>query len=61
MYLQTVIPSLDLRELRTKDADNLPQLIQSNRVHLTRLGDYTDYAELSVIEFAQPSPWQQLP
>ena len=60
MYLQTVIPSLDLRELRTKDADNLPQLIQSNRVHLKHLGDYTDYAELSVIEL-QPSPWQQLP
>ena len=50
MHLQMAIPSLDLRELRTSDADNLYQLIQFNRAHLTRLVDYTNYVELSVTE-----------
>ena len=65
MHLQMAIPSLDLRELRTSDADNLYQLIQFNRAHLTRLVDYTNYVELSVTELhaklvATNSPEQTL-
>ncbi|WP_246338167.1 MULTISPECIES: GNAT family N-acetyltransferase [Streptomyces] len=38
--LPTLVPGLALRELTVKDADAYYKLLDNNRRHLTRLGDY---------------------
>lgn len=48
MSIQTRIANLELRTLDSADAERYHDLIQDNRAHLTRLGDYTDLVELSV-------------
>jgi len=47
VLLRTSIPSLELSELESKDAATLHALVQDNRAHLTRLGDYTDLVDFS--------------
>lgn len=46
--LPTALPDLRLRQLQPVDAATLIRLVQRNRMHLTRHGDYGDLVETDV-------------
>lgn len=51
--LVTTRPGLTLRELTVPDAADYHQLVQRNRAHLTRLGDYRDEVAATPAEVAE--------